>query len=103
MSLSHLGEVNLRKAEAAERARKIAEARAHAKERAMSLPDPVGTAWTNLDDLPMHEAIEGRLRGEPSLAATFEAVDFVLGQKFVRENLVLDHEKQETLDFEVID
>lgn len=88
-----------RQAEAEERARAIAKARADAKERAMALPDPVATAWSALDDLPMQEAIEARLRGEPALEATFAAIDFVLGQKYVRENLVLDHERDEELEW----
>lgn len=88
-----------RKAEAEERARAVARARAEAKERAMSAPDPVAAAWAALEDLPLQEAIELRLRDEPGLAATFTAIDFVIGQKFVRENLVLDHEKKEELEW----
>lgn len=88
-----------RKTEAEARARAVEEARARAKERAAALPDPVATAWAELEDAPAHEAIEARLRGEPALAATFAAIDFVLGRKFVRENLVLDHERDEELEW----
>jgi HEAT repeat protein/photosystem II stability/assembly factor-like uncharacterized protein len=88
-----------RQREAEERVAVLAKARAEAKERAQALPDPAGAAWADVHDLVMHEAIEARLREEPAMKSTWTAIDFVIQQRFVRENLVLDHEKMEEIEW----
>lgn len=92
-----------RKQEAAERAaaaeRARAEVRAKVEAALASGGSPTEFAWDALEDVEVHKVVENALRESPALAATFTSLDYVLSNGWSRENLILEHEKREEIEW----